>query len=181
MRSKLFLLAGTALLAACVTNQDVAPAPVVVAEAPPPPAAPAPKPELGDYGFDETGMDRSVQPGNNFYLFANGTWAKNTPIPADKSNYGMFTKLDDLSKERTRVIIEEAAKNPGNKIGAAYASFLDEAAVEAKGLAPLQPWLNEIKALNSKRGYPALIAKADRMSIGHPFPSYIGLDDKVNT
>ncbi len=179
MKSKLFLLAGTALLAGCATNDAVAPAPVAVVEAPP--LAPAPQPEIGTFGFDQTGMDKSVLPGNNFYQYANGTWAKTTPIPADKSNYGMFTKLDDLSKERTRVIIEEAAKDPNNKIGAAYASFLDEAAVEAKGLAPFQPWLNEIKALDSKADYPALIAKADRMSISHPFPSYIGLDDKVNT
>ncbi len=181
MKSKLLLLAGAGLLAGCATNPEIAPAPVAVAEAAPPPAAPAPKPEIGAYGFDETGMDRTVLPGNNFYEYANGTWAKNTPIPADKSNYGMFTKLDDLSKERTRVIIEEAAKDPNNKIGAAYASFLDEAAVEAKGLAPLQPWLSEIEALGSKQDYPALIAKADRMSISHPFPSFIGLDDKVNT
>jgi putative endopeptidase len=180
MKSKLFLLAGTALLAGCATNADIAPAPVVVAEAPPP-AAPAANPEIGAFGFDETGMDKSVLPGNNFYQYANGTWAKNTPIPADKSNYGMFTKLDDLSKERTRVIIEDAAKDPGNKIGAAYASFLDESAVEAKGLAPFQPWLNEVKGLKSKRDYPALIARADRMGISHPFPSFIGLDDKVNT
>jgi putative endopeptidase len=181
MKSKLFLLAGTALLSACATSDEMAPPPAAVAEAVPPPAAPAPSPQIGTYGFDEAGMDRSVAPGENFYLFANGTWAKNTPIPADKSNYGMFTLLDDLSKERTRVIIEEAARDPGNKIGQAYASFLDEAAVEAKGLAPLQPWLNEIKSLGAKKDYPALIAKADRMSISHPFPSFIGLDDKVNT
>jgi putative endopeptidase len=181
MKSKLFLLAGTAWLAACTTGEEPAPPPATVAEAAPPPAAPAPSPQIGTYGFDEAGMDRSVAPGENFYLFANGTWAKNTQIPADKSNYGMFTLLDDLSKERTRAIIEDAAKDPGNKIGQAYASYLDEAAVEAKGLAPLQPWLNEIKALKSKAGYPALIAKADRMSISHPFPSFIGLDDKLNT
>jgi putative endopeptidase len=181
MRSKLFLLAGTALLAGCATTaEEVAPPPVAVA-APPPPAAPAPAPEIGSFGFDESGMDKSVLPGNNFYQYANGTWARNTPIPADKANYGMFTKLDDVSKERTRAIIEEAAKGPANKIGAAYASFLNEAAVEAKGLSRFQPWLNEIKALNSRRDYPALIAKADRMGISHPFPSYIGLDDKVNT
>src|SRR5687768_919196 len=162
MRTKLFLLAGTALLAACTTSEELAPPPAAVAEAAPPPAAPAPKPTIGTYGFDEAGMDRAVAPGDNFYQYSNGTWAKNTPIPADKSNYGMFTMLDDLSKEHTRVIIEDAAKDPGNKIGQAYASFLNEAAVEAKGLAPLQPWLDEIKALKSKSGYPALVRSEER-------------------
>jgi putative endopeptidase len=139
------------------------------------------KAELGTFGFDSAGMDATARPGDNFYQYANGTWAKNQAIPADKSNYGMFTKLDDLSRERTRQIIEDAAKDPNGKIGAAYASYLDEAAVEAKGLAPIQPWLNQIKALNSKVDLPALYAAADRMGIGHPFPSFIGLDDKVNT
>jgi putative endopeptidase len=174
------LAVGTALAACATQPADVPPAP---AEAAPPaqPVVPATKAQIGTFGFDAAGMDRSVQPGDNFYQFANGTWARNTPIPADKSNYGMFTLLDDLSKERTRQIIEGTAQDSNNKIGNAYASFMDEAAVESKGLAPLQLWLDEVKALSSKADYPALIAKADRMSISHPFPSFVGLDDKVNT
>ena len=182
VRMIVFLAAGTAL-AGCATRPvqpvEVAPAPETAAAVEVAPTAP--KPELGTFGFDTAGMDTSVRPGDNFYQYANGTWAKNTPIPPDKSNYGMFTKLDDLSKEHTRAIIEEAAKDPASKIGNAYASFMDEAAVEAKGLAPFQPWLNEIKALDRKADYPALVAKADRMGINPVFPSFIGLDDKMNT
>src|SRR3990170_951063 len=124
------LAAGTAL-ASCATPQPE-PAPIVAPPVEAPAPAPAAKPELGSFGFDATGMDSAAAPGDNFYQYANGTWARNTPIPADKSNYGMFTKLDDLSKERTRLIIEDSAKDPASKIGAAYASFLDEAAVEAR-------------------------------------------------
>ena len=181
MKSKLFLLAGTALIAGCATNEAVAPAPVAVVEAAPPPAAvPAPEPEIGTYGFDVTGMDTSILPGNNFYQYANGTWARNTPIPADKSNYGMFTKLDDLSKERTRAIIEESAKDPASKIGIAYNAYLDQPAIEAKGLSPIEPWLSEVRALRSKADYPALAARADRMGIGGPFAAFVNLDDKQN-
>ncbi|HYI43133.1 MAG TPA: M13 family metallopeptidase N-terminal domain-containing protein, partial [Sphingomicrobium sp.] len=180
MRLTILALACSTALAGCTTGGT---APLATAEpvADPAPVAAAAKPTLGTYGFDAAGMDPTVRPGDNFYNFANGTWAKNTPIPADKSNYGMFTMLDDLSKERTRAIIEDTANDPNSKIGAAYASFMDEAAVEAKGLAPFQPWLSEIKGLNSKAGLAALYAKADRMSISSPFPAYIGLDDKVNT
>ena len=170
------LAAGTALAGCSASPPPEVAAPVAPAEAAPP--APAPRPELGTFGFDPTGMDRSVQPGDNFYMFANGTWAKNTPIPADKSNYGMFTKLDDLSKERTRVIIEEAAKDPNSKIGNAYNSFLDTAAIEARGLAPIQPWLGEIKGLDNRAGYAALAAKAGRYAISIPFGLYVGQDDK---
>jgi len=178
MKRLVILLAATTALAGCTASPPPeVMAPAAPAEAPPAPA-PAPKPELGTFGFDTAGMDRSVQPGDNFYMFSNGTWARNTPIPADKSNYGMFTRLDDLSKERTRVIIEEAAKDPGSKIGNAYNSYLDTAAIEAKGLAPILPWLGEIKDLSNRSGYAALAAKAGRYGIGIPFGLYVGQDDK---
>jgi putative endopeptidase len=180
MKAKLFLLAGTTMLAACATTEAPAPSAVAVAEAAPAPVAPAPKPQIGDFGFDATGMDRTVAPGDNFYRYANGTWAKNTPIPADKSNYGMFTMLDDLSKERTRAIIEEAAKDPSNKIGIAYNAYLDQAAIDARGLEPIEPWLDEVRALARKADYPALAARADRMGIGGPFAAFVNLDDKQN-
>ena len=178
MKRSIILLAATTALAGCTASPppELA-APVAPAEIAPLPA-PAPKPELGTFGFDSSGMDRSVQPGDNFYMFANGTWAQNTPIPADKSNYGMFTKLDDLSKQRTRVIIEETARDPNSKIGNAYNAFLDTAAIEAKGLAPIQPWLGEIKGLSSRTGYAALAAKAGRYAISIPFGLYVGQDDK---
>jgi putative endopeptidase len=172
-----FLAAGTALAGCTASPPPEVAAPAAPAEAAPLPA-PAPKPELGTFGFDTAGMDRAMQPGDSFYSYANGTWAKNTSIPADKSNYGMFTKLDDLSKERTRTIIEEMAKDPASKIGNAYNSYLDTAGIEAKGLAPIQPWLDEIKGLSGRGGYAALAAKAGRYGIGIPFGLFVGQDDK---
>ena len=173
------LVAGTAFAGCSAPPPEVAVAPATPVVEAAPASTPAPKAELGTFGFDMTGMERSVQPGDNFYMFANGTWLKNTPIPADKSNYGMFTKLDDLSKERTRAIIEETAKDPNSKIGNAYNSYLDTAAIEAKGLAPIQPWLGEIKGLSNRSGYAALAAKAGRYGIGIPFGLFVGQDDKT--
>src|SRR6476659_10358901 len=147
------LLTATTILAGCAAHEAVPPPAVApAAEAVPavPPAPPAPKPQYGTYGFDATGMDPSVRPGDNFYQYANGTWAKNTPIPADKSNYGMFTYLDDISRDRTKTLIETAAQDPNSRIGAVYASYMDEAGIEAKGLAPLQPWLGQIRSVKSK-------------------------------
>ena len=65
-------------------------------------------PRYGTFGFDAAGMNRSVAPGASFYNFANGTWDRTTEIPGDKSNYGMFTVLADLSESRTRGILDEA-------------------------------------------------------------------------
>lgn len=180
MKRLLILLAASTALAGCATTPMaealVAQAPAVAVAAPAP--EPAPKAELGTYGFDAAGMDTSVAAGDNFYAHANGTWARNTPIPADKSNYGMFTKLDDISRERTRIIIEEQAKDPASKIGIAYNTFLDQPAIEAKGLAPFEPWLNEIKGISSKKDYAVVAAKADRVGITTPIGLYVGQDDK---
>ncbi len=134
--------------------------------------------QYGTFGFDEKGMDRSVAPGDNFYAYANGTWAKDTPIPADKANYGAFNFLSDLSESRTRGILDTAAKDPNSKIGRAYATFLDRAAIDAKGLAPIQPWLTKVKGA-TRATYPALVAEASRAGIGGPFGAYVGQDDKL--
>jgi putative endopeptidase len=176
-----FSLASTAL-AACAAQTGQAPtaaAPVapVVAEAPA--AAATPKPQYGAYGFDSAGMDTSVAPGNDFFDYANGTWAKNTPIPPDKARYGMFNTLDDLSRERTRTIIEEQAKDPNSRIGNAYASYMDEAAVEAKGLTPLRPWLNQVQGVKSKAELARLYAEGDEIGISAPFRMFVAQDRKA--
>jgi putative endopeptidase len=176
-------LTATTILAGCAAHETVPPPAVApAAEAVPavPPAPPAPKPQYGTYGFDATGMDPSVTPGDNFYQFANGTWAKNTPIPADKSNYGSFNILDDLSRERTRDIIQEESKDPNSRIGSAYASFMDQAAIESKGLAPFEPWLNQVRTIKSKKGLPALYGDADGLGINVPFNMFVGQDRKAS-
>jgi putative endopeptidase len=132
-------------------------------------------PTYGRFGFDEKGMDKSVRPGNDFYAFANGEWAKTTAIPADKASYGAFDVLADLSRERTHMILEQA-KGQRNQIGTAYATYLDTAVIEAKGLTPIQPWLDQIKGLKDKSGYAALLAQADRNGVGIPFASGVGQD-----
>lgn len=175
IRAIAILAATTALTAGALQAQAPTPAAAAVQSAP----APA-KPQYGDFGFDTAGMDRSVAAGDDFFTFANGTWAKNTPIPPDKARYGMFNVLDDLSKERTRQIIEEQAKDPNSKIGNAYLSFMDTAGVEAKGLAPLKPWLSRIRAAKSNAQLPALYAEADRVDVGVPYRMFVGQDRKAS-
>src|SRR3954470_14530946 len=87
---------------------------------------------------DLQGMDKSVAPGDDFNAYANGGWLKATPIPADKGSYGVGAILSDETRKRTRALIEEAAHATGGnadtrKIGDYYASYMDEAAIEAKG------------------------------------------------
>ncbi|WNO52877.1 M13 family metallopeptidase [Stakelama saccharophila] len=179
------LLTTTAMLAGCATTASNQSAALDDASAPLEKAAvdtvkpqDAPAPQIGTFGFDEAGMDRAVAPGNDFYDYANGAWQKKTEIPADRASYGLFAVLSDLSEKRTRGILEDAAKQGDDKIGVAYSTYLDRAAINAKGLAPIQPWLGRIEALNSRADYPALLAAADRNGVSIPFGSYVGQDDK---
>src|SRR4051812_29740051 len=73
------------------------------------------KATYGKWGFDTDGMDKKVSAGSSFYNYANGTWVKNTPIPEDKSNYGMFSVLSDQSDERTKDIILNAKGASGTE------------------------------------------------------------------
>lgn len=138
-------------------------------------------PQIGTFGFDEKGMDRSVKPGDDFFAYANGTWIANTPIPADKPAYGSYIQLEDLTNQRLRDMLEAAKADPSSKIGSAYASYLDATRVEALGLTPIRPWLGKIKALTQREGYSALVAAADEMRIGGPLVYWVWQDDRQPT
>ena len=178
MVGKLMLLLGGSLLAGAALVQAPAQGAARPVASGAGTAIAADKPQIGSFGFDEAGMDRSIAPGDDFYGFANGTWAKSTPIPADKSTYGSFNILADLSRARTHEILEAQTKIPGSKMGVAYATYLDTATIENKGLDPVTPWLNRVKKLSNKADYPALVAEAKRMGVSGPFSSGVDQDDK---
>ncbi len=68
-------------------------------------------PPQKEHGIALSHIDRSVNPGDDFYLYANGEWIKHTEIPADRGSVGVFSMLDDTASKRTAGIIEEAAKS----------------------------------------------------------------------
>ena len=179
MRKLLILLAAT--VAACTTAPSEETETVASPATGPVAPAETSRPQIGSFGFDVAGMDRSVDAGDSFYRFANGNWDRITEIPADRSNYGMFTLLDDLSRTRTRAILEEAAATPGSRIGDFYASFMDEAAIEAAGLRPIQPMIAEIKAIRDRSQWAAQVGRLFRRGIEVPFGGFIGSDDRIPT
>ena len=111
-------------------------------------AAPAEKESL------VSGMDPAVLPGNDFNEYANGAWLKATQIPADRAYYGTGSIVAELTLQRTQGLLEQAATAPAGsearKIGDYYASFMDEATIEQKGLQPLQPQLARIAAIHDR-------------------------------
>ena len=114
-------------------------------------------PTAETHGIAVANMDPSVQPGDNFYEYANGGWIKRTEIPPDRASIGVFTTLADLSNKRTAALIEEAAKSNApagsnaRKIADLYNSYMDEAGIEAAGLSPLKPNLDAIGSIKDKK------------------------------
>lgn len=115
----------------------------------------APAPET--HGIVVANIDRSVEPGNDFYRFANGDWIKRSEIPPDRAGIDVFTKLGDLSNKRTKDLIEEIAKSDAaagsgeRKVADLFNSYMNESAIEAKGMAPLKPHLDAIAAIHDKK------------------------------
>jgi putative endopeptidase len=144
------------------------------------PAAPAAvsHPQYGSFGFDAAGMDSAVTPGTSFYRYANGNWDRTTEIPSDQSNYGMFTTLADLSLDRTRTILEQAARTSGSRIGDFYASFMDERAANAAGITPLTPVLNEIRAVSDRSQWAAELGRLAHRGIRGPIGGGVGSDER---
>lgn len=109
------------------------------------------------HGIAVASIDRSVKPGDDFYRYANGEWLKRTELPPDRVEVDVWSKLGDLSDKRTADLIAEIAKsNPPagsskRKVADLYNSYMDEAGIEAEGLAPLRPHLEAIAAIHDKR------------------------------
>lgn len=108
------------------------------------------------HGVQTANMDTTVRPGDDFNLYANGGWLKQAVIPPDQAAWGSFSTLRDKAAKRTADLIEDIGKEtnaPGSdeaKIADFYASYMDEAGIEAKGLNPIKPELDRIAAIATK-------------------------------
>ncbi|HYE26217.1 MAG TPA: M13 family metallopeptidase N-terminal domain-containing protein, partial [Clostridia bacterium] len=128
-------------------------------------------PAAASHGIAVENLDRSVPPGDDFYRFANGEWLKRTEIPADRGSVGVFRQLTDKSDKRVSGIIEEVSKSNApagsntRKIADLYNSFMNEEAIEAKGLTPIQPHLKRIAAIKDKRELARALGESLRADV----------------
>ena len=141
------------------------------------------KPTLGTFGIDLNSRDETVKPGDNFFKYVNGSWIKNTEIPSDRSRYGGFGILRDISEERVKVIIEEVAAKKSakgtdeQKIGDFYNAFMDTDAIDAAGLGTVQADLDLIKAAKTREDVAALLGDP-ALGLDSPMAPFIGIDSK---
>jgi putative endopeptidase len=130
-------------------------------------------------GILRQNMDTTVAPGNNFSDYVNGTWVRNTPIPADKSSYGVWYVVHEKSQEDIRAIIEAAASgtfaagSEEQKIGDLYAGYLNRKGRDSIGLRPLQDEFKKIEAISSPKDLITHFARANRL--GYKVPINIGV------
>ena len=135
--------------------------------------------------FDTAGMDSTVKPGDNFFLYANGGWIKTNKIPDDQSGWGSFYTLYDENQKKLKAILEEASAKKDapkgsaeQKVGDYYASGMDTMAIEKKGYEPLKPMLDKIAAVKDYKELVSLLAASYAAGDGDMFGFYINTDDK---
>ncbi|MEL7266866.1 MAG: peptidase M13, partial [Planctomycetota bacterium] len=130
-------------------------------------------------GIDQSIISSKVRPGNDFYQYANEVWLKETKIPSDKSNYGIFTVLDDLTKEQVRSLIEAAATDENaaegsaaQKVGDMYNSVMDTERRNAAGIKPIGPLLQRIASLRDRDQLGETLGYLSQHGVGQFFAAY---------
>jgi len=139
-------------------------------------------------GLDLDGFDRSVRPQDDLYRFAGGTWLAKTEIPADRSNFGTFSKLEDDALAALRELIEAVAadskRTPGSdaqKLGDFYTAFSNVELIEKRGLAPLTAEFGRIEQIAKTEDVFVYFGRAQRVGFGAPVNAYVGQDRKQST
>jgi predicted metalloendopeptidase len=137
--------------------------------------------------LDTGTFNRDVRPQDDLYEFVNGTWLAKTPIPADKTNYGSFTKLADLSEERLKTIVEElaASEHPKGsneqKVGDFFKAFMDVDKANELGVTPIAADLEHLNTISSKEELVRQFGLLDQMGVGTPIGAYVSQDARVST
>ena len=111
---------------------------------------------FGTWGVDVSTRDLSVKPGDDFQRYASGKWLDTHEIPADKSQNGVGSELNDRNQEQLRAIIMGAPKD--SQLGAFYSSYMDEPRLEQLDAAPLKPDLARVDAIKSKAEFTRFMA-----------------------
>lgn len=135
--------------------------------------------------LDPANMDLTVKPGDNFFMYANGTWLRKNPIPATETRWGSFNELQENNYKALHKLLNDAAakknadhKSADWKVGAFYRTGMDTVAINKAGLSPLKTILNRIDNIKDSKGLLKEIALEQTMGIGPVFGFGISPDDK---
>lgn len=148
-------------------------------------ASKLPTMSFGSWGFDPASIDRSVDPGDDFFAYANKKWLEANPLPPEFSRFGSFNLLAEKSTADVKALVDElVAKDPAaltadeKRIVDAYRAYFDTAAINAAGLAPAKPYLDKIKGADT---LAALVALWGAPGYPSPIGGFINVDAKEPT
>jgi putative endopeptidase len=120
-------------------------------------------------GIDLAGIDKSIDPGDDFFGYANGAWSKAAQIPSDRPSYGAFDVIAEKVNARTADLIRSAGKSANDpearKIGDYYDAFMNEDAIEKKGLTPIKAELDEINGIADKSALARVLGSQLRADV----------------
>ena len=152
-----------------------------------PAVTPAPTVTNG-VGIDVPNIDKTVSPCEDFFLYANGNWIKNNPVPGTESYWSSFHEVAERNNAVLRQLLTNAAgttnAQPGSnmqKVGDYYFSGMDSTGIEKAGLSPIKPELDKIAALKDMKGMLQLLPQHQMLGFGPMFSTYVGQDDKIST
>ena len=146
--------------------------------------APADKPHYQPWGVALDARGLEVNPGDDFWRFANGKWAAENEIPPERTSHGVWLEVHERAEERVRGIIEElgaADSQPGSpeqKVGDYYSSWMNTAKADELGIAPLQPDLDRIRSIRNADELAAEFGRQYFVSGASPFSAGLGINPK---
>jgi len=141
-------------------------------------------PALKPSGLDLEWVDPETRPQDDLFMHVNGSWIRTHVIPDDRAQDGAFRVLRDRAEEDVRVLIDEAADEPGEdaaKVAALYASFMDVDRANELGAAPLQPLLDEVTAATDRSALAAVLGARQREGRASLFDVFVSTDAKDST
>ena len=138
--------------------------------------------------IDAKNMDTTVNPGEDFFRYANGGWMKNNPIPEEKSRYGAFDELAENNLKQIRGLVEEAAKNTSaakgsntQKVSDFYSSGMDTVAIEKAGVTPLKDEFEMISKITNTTDLQKHFVHLQLIGVGSIFQLFAEQDAKNST
>ena len=123
------------------------------------------KPQYGSWGFDTSGVDSHVRPGDDFFRYANGAWLERATIPPDKPGWSLRLAMTDTIQSRLHTLMDEAAAKNENsdlegKVGTFYAAFMDDKRIQSLGAKPITPELDSVRHARSRDDLAGLMGNA---------------------
>ena len=146
---------------------------------------PVPTMSFGDWGFDPDTLSTDIDPGDDFFAYANQKWLDANPLPAEFSRFGAFNLLREKSTSDVKALVDQlTAKDPATlsademRIVEAYNAYLDTGAIEAAGLAPAQPYIDAIQGAETLASLAEIWGTPGYSS---PLYTYVEVDAKEPT